>query len=130
MGFIIDTSVLIEIENNNLEVINKIEQLKNAPKSELYITIFTFCEFYYGAINKSEENRERILERLQEYTILNTTLQTGIIFCDLLNQSKKKGKPTSHFDLFIAAMALEQGFTLLTMDRSFAEVSGLKKVLF
>lgn len=130
MGLVIDTSVLIEIENNNQEIINKINQLKNAPNTELYITIFTFCEFYYGAMNKSEKNKERARERLGHYTLLPTTPQSGIIFCDLLHQSKKKGKPASQFDLFIAAIAIEQDFTLLTMDTYFAEIPGLKKVIF
>lgn len=125
MSLIIDTSILIEIENNNQDIINKVNALKDAPKAELYLTIFSFCEFYYGAINKSEKNQEKVRERLSHYKLLNTTQATAMIFCNLLHHLKKKGTPLPQFDVFISALAVEHGFTLVTADTHFKEVPGL-----
>lgn len=129
MSLIIDTSTLIEIENNNQKVINEVRKLKDAPKAELYLTIFSFTEFYYGAMNKNEKNKKKVKERLEKYKLLNTTQTTGIIFCNLLYHLKKKGALIPEFDVFIAALAVEHSFTLITTDRHFKEIPGLNSVI-
>ncbi len=129
MSYLLDTSVLIEIENDNPVIISQINALKDAPYAELAIPIFTFCEFYYGAINKSDKNRGKVLERLSLYRLINTSQRSGIIFCDLVHYLKNKGKPLPHFDVFIAAVAIEQGLTLIAMDEHFKELPHLKTVL-
>ena len=126
MGFVLDTCILIEIENGNKKVIRKINDLKHGQADEFFITFFTYCEFYYGAINKSERNKQKVVERLKNYKLLNTSQITAITFCELLIESKNKGKPIPYFDLLIAALCLERGFTLLTQDKDFQEVPGLK----
>lgn len=130
MSFIIDTSILIEIENENDSVIQQISKLKDAPKAELCLTVFNFCEFYFGALEKSEKNKEKVKQRLSIYRILHTTERTSLIFCDLLYKLKKKGAVLPHFDIFIAAFALEHDYTLLTADRDFERIPELKKQVF
>ncbi|MFH0700839.1 MAG: type II toxin-antitoxin system VapC family toxin [Candidatus Woesearchaeota archaeon] len=126
MEFIVDTSVLIEIENNNQKIITEISQLGRESNSELYLTFFNFCEFYYGIISRSAKNKALAQERLNQYKLLNTSKNTAFIFCDLLSQLKKKGKIIPQFDLLIASIALEHNFTLLTMDEHFLHVPDLK----
>ncbi len=126
MSFLVDTSVLIEIENENSEIIEKLMQLKDAPNAEFCISFFNFCEVYYGVLQKSEKHKMAVQERLQEYKILNTTLSTGILFCNLLFQLKKKGTLISQFDIFIAAFAIEHNLILLTRDDHFQRIPGLR----
>ena len=126
MGFVLDTCILIEIENGNKKVIRKINDLKHGQADEFFITFFTYCEFYYGAINKSERNKQKVVERLKNYKLLNTSQITAITFCELLIESKNKGRQIPQFDLLIAALCLERGFTLLTLDKDFQEISKLK----
>lgn len=129
MSFILDTSTLIEIENGNTEIITKINQLKDAPQSDLYITIFNFTEFYYGAMNKNERNKSLVKERLSKYLLLNTTQRTAEIFCEIWHDLIKRGKLIPQFDVFIAAFAIEHDLTLITLDEHFNEVSGLKTII-
>jgi tRNA(fMet)-specific endonuclease VapC len=128
MNYILDTSILVEIENNNQEIICKINDLKKTPFTELCITIFTFCEFYHSAMEKNQKNKEKVLRRLQQYKILNTTEETGIRFCELYHALKKKGKEVPQFDTFIAAIAMEYGCVLITMDKDFSRIPGLKTI--
>ena len=130
MGFLIDTNLLIEIENNNKNIIAEIDKLKHSSDAELFITIFNFCEVYYGAINKNKKNKEKVLQRLDEYKLLNTTKTTGIIFSELLSEMKYSGKLSPQFDLFIATLAIENNLTLITADNHFKNVSKLKLVVF
>ncbi len=129
MSFILDTSILIEVENDNQEIIDKITQLKDAPQSELYITIFNFTEFYYGVMNKNDKNKSLAKERLSKYHLLNTTRRTAEIFCEIWHELTKKGKIIPQFDLFISAFAIEHSFTLITLDGHFKEVPGLKTII-
>lgn len=125
MGFVLDSSILIEIENGNKEIIQKINDLKKSQGDELFIAFCTYCECYYGAINKSEKNRHKVMERLNQYKLLNTSQTTAIIFCELLHECKNKGKTMAHFDLLIAALCLEQNFILLTLDKDFQNIPNL-----
>lgn len=126
MGFLIDTSILIEIENDNKEIIKKIEQL---GKAELFITIFNFCEYYYGLLNKSQKNQDKLTQRLEEYRLLNTSLRSGTIFCKMLSELKKEGRTVPQFDLFIAAIAVENNLTLISMDEHFRNIPRLSSVI-
>ena len=129
MKYVIDTSILIEIENGNKEIINTILEMKKTPFSELYITIFTFCEFYYGAMEKSLENKEKVKQRLLQYEILNTSVETASRFCELFSALKKKGKSLPQFDTFIAAITIEQQGVLITGDNDFAQIPNLKSIV-
>ena len=130
MNFLVDTSTLIEIENNNEVVVKGLERLRNnTPQASLYISIFTYSEFYYGIINKSEKNKHKVVERLNDYPLLNTTRKTAIVFSELLHSVKKKGKIIPHFDLFIAALAIENDMMLITGDNHFKEIPELKSII-
>ena len=130
MNFLVDTSTLIEIENNNEVVVKGLERLRNnTPQASLYISIFTYSEFYYGIINKSEKNKHKVVERLNDYPLLNTTRKTAIVFSELLHSVKKKGRIIPHFDLFIAALAIENDMMLITGDNHFKEIPELKSII-
>lgn len=53
-------------------------------------------------------------------------MPTAIIYCDLLFELETKGKAPATFDLFIAALAMEHDYTLVTGDTDFKEIPGLK----
>ncbi|NQV91635.1 PIN domain-containing protein [Candidatus Woesearchaeota archaeon] len=129
MSYLIDTSILIEIENNNKEVINQIEKLPHVLDLGLQISLFTFTEFYYGLVNKIDKNKNKYLERLGKYKVFNPTHQTSIIFCEIVHNSQQNGNPIAQFDAFIAATALQHSMTLITLDKNFSKVDKLKTII-
>ncbi len=130
MSFLLDTSILIEIENGNKSVIKKIDALKRAPKAGLYISVFTYAEFFFGFRNRTEKNKQKAKERLHSYNLLNTTQKTAEIFCTILHTLTERGMVVPHFDVFIAALAIEHGLTIVTTDEHFNSISGLKRIVF
>ena len=70
-----------------------------------------------------------MVERLNDYPLLNTTKKTAIVFSELLHSVKKKGKMIPHFDLFIAALAIENDMILITRDNHFKEIPELKSII-
>ncbi len=129
MGYLIDTNVLIEIEYDNKEIIQQIEEFQRGNKDNLFISIFTFSEFYYGILCKSPKNKEKLVERLNDFGLINTSKQSGIIFCEIMSQLKDAGKIIPQFDAFIAALAIENDLTLITMDEHFKLVPNLKVIV-
>ena len=129
MSFLLDTDILIEIENKNEDIIFKVNNLRSTSYEELFISIFTYTEYYFSAREKSERNKEKARQRLQMYNLLNTSLHTAEIFCDLFHSLLKKGKPIPQFDVFIAAFAIEHGFTLITKDHHLKQIDGLKSII-
>ena len=129
MNYLLDTNILIEIENDNLKIIKELEQIKLAGTGKLFISIFSFSEFFYGIVRKNLKNKEKILERLKEYELINTTKESGILFCEILSKLKDAGKIVPQFDAFIAALAIENDLTLITRDEHFKEIPTLKMIL-
>ena len=127
MSFVLDTSILIEIENNNKEIIQKIEQL--CPPSNIFITFFSYCEFYFGIIEKSEKNKSKALERLSEYKLINTTEKSAITFCEILHDLKKRGEMIPEFDILIASLVIDNNLTLITSDNDFKKIKELRSII-
>ena len=102
MHYILDTSALIEIENGNNEIVSSILELTGQNKVQMFVTYFGFCEYFYGHIRKDDKNRERVLERLAKYKLINTSRESAILFCNLRNKLKEEGKDIPMFDLLSA----------------------------
>lgn len=126
---IIDTSVLIEIENKNVDILKQLNNLKESPKSDLSITFFTFCEFYTGIMRRNKKNKELALQTLNNYKLLNTTMWSGIIFCEIIDLLKKNGDSIPIFDALIASIAIENNLVLVTLDSHFKKIPNLKVIL-
>ena len=129
MGYLVDTNILIEIESNNLKIIQEVESLRKTKLENLFISIFTFSEFYYGILRKSPKNKEKLIERLNDFVLINTSKQSGIIFCEITSQLKDAGKMIPQFDAFIAALAIENDLTLVTLDEHFKLVPNLRVIV-
>lgn len=92
-----------------------------------FIPNIVLGELYYGAYasTRVESNLERIDSLLENYSVVvcdeDTARQYGMIRADL----KKKGRPIPENDVWIAALAIQHGLTLVTRDKHFAEVDSL-----
>ena len=130
MDYVIDTSVLIEIENDNKQIIEKlISEIKDYESSTFYITYFCFCEFYYGHIKKNIKNKKRIIKELNKYNLLNTTMNSGILFCEIMNELRQKGRPIPVFDILSSSVAIDNNLCLITLDKHFKEIPQLKAIV-
>ncbi len=58
--------------------------------------------------------------------ILDATIETAAVFGDVKNNLKKAGTPIPINDVWIAAHAMEVGAIMITYDRHFRHVPGLR----
>lgn len=130
MEYILDTSILIEIENNNKKVLSDIvEKIGDIESLNFYITYFGFCEYFYGHIKKNKKNKQTILERLNGYKLLNTSKESAIIFCITQNDLKESGKEIPIFDSLSSSIAIANNMFMITADENFKRIPGLKTIM-
>jgi tRNA(fMet)-specific endonuclease VapC len=124
-NILLDTSGYIRLLSGNQEVLEVI-----ASVEIVYMSIFVLGELYAGFSggSKEKENREILIHFLLKPTvkILNATAETAEVFGMIKNQLKSAGTPLPIKDVWIAAHAIETGSVVVTYDKHFKEVTGLR----
>ena len=96
----------------------------------VYISVFVAGELYTGfrGGTKYRQNKSRFEQFLLKTTeeFFNATETTADIFGQLKNALKRAGTPLPINDIWIAAHAIETGSVLITYDRHFAKLPGLR----
>ena len=122
-NFLLDTNIVIEIFDGNKEIADRLNNL-----SEFYISAVVAGELYIG-INRVA-NKTKHLKQLNDFlklcTVLNTDIVTAQYYGEAVAALYKKGKPLPVNDLWIAATTLQHNLTLVTRDKHFNEIEGLK----
>ncbi|MBW2986040.1 type II toxin-antitoxin system VapC family toxin [Candidatus Woesearchaeota archaeon] len=125
MNLLIDTNILIEIENGNKKIIDELEKIKF---NKLYISSLTISEFVDGSLKCSTAEQEKTLNALKKYPVLNTTLSSSILLAHFSHVLTKKGRKIPLYDLVIASIAVDNDAILLTMDNHFKRIPGLEVI--
>lgn len=123
---VIDTNAYTKLlagEEDVLDVIGSAEIV--------YISIFVLGELYAGfAGGTKERNNKDALNRFllkPPVKTLNATSETAKIFGMVKQELKKAGTPLPINDVWIAAHTLETGSTLITYDKHFKKIAGLRR---
>ncbi len=116
MILILDTSVLIDIDNHQPKIAEKIATLRSQyPSLPIKISFMTYFEFYHGLRKKAPSALPRSLAFIELFKTLITTKETA----RLLSQLKHRHPTATLTDLFIAAQTLEHEGILITTDKDF-----------
>ena len=101
-----------------------------AEADAVLLSVFVLGELYAGfRAGKKEKQNKDIIKRLIEkstVTVLDATHETAEVYAQVKSALKKAGRPIPINDVWIAAQALETGAVLLTHDRHFQAVPGLR----
>lgn len=97
---------------------------------EIIIPIIVIGELIYGFKNGTQYSKNMTLlnELLQkpEVLICHTSISTAELFADIKMDLKTKGKPIPTNDIWIAAITMENGSTLISYDKHFEHIQGLR----
>ena len=77
----IDTSVLIELEAGNLDVYEKLKEIRKNHTENPALPFPCFSEFYYGIL-RSKGNIEACLDFLNKFTLLHSTQNSAKLFAE------------------------------------------------
>ncbi|MEK6830154.1 MAG: type II toxin-antitoxin system VapC family toxin [Nanoarchaeota archaeon] len=124
MILIFDTSILIELERGNSEIIKKISELRKVYPAPARISFISYFEFLYGLRKRSEKNRDKSIKFVERFDIIQTSKETAEI---LVNLKQNYELPLS--DLLIASHVREIKGILVTKDNDFKEIKEINKVI-
>ncbi len=121
--YLLDTNTAIHYLNGNARVVSLVDE-----KGLHFLPFITVAELLYGAkrSDRYAENLRMYSRFISRFDILYPTRQTLEVHSDLRVRLKEIGRPIPANDLWQAAVALEHGAVLVTSDRHFASVLGLR----
>ena len=128
MGTLIDSSVLIAWERNQL---NLEDQLADSADEDFGVSAITASELLHGVHRAStpaqRRRREAFVEGLlSRIPIVAFDAVTARIHARMSAELAAQGTAVGPHDLIIAATAIAKGYALATRDeRSFPKISGL-----
>lgn len=129
MGFLIDTSVWVDVERGTLAPADVAAVTREEP---VFISPITIAELKFGAeVSRTEALRQKrlaSLTRLIRKPMLRIDGETGEIFGSLTASLKRSGR--GHLfriqDLWIASSAIQHSVSLLTFNvKDFRDIPGL-----
>lgn len=114
--YLFDTSALIKFLAQDQKLAQKID-----PQSILYAPVIVIGELYYGALNskRPDKNIELIDQISEDLFLLNTDLETARLYARIKLELKSFGKQIPENDLWIAALAVQHGLSLIAYDKHF-----------
>lgn len=124
MNLVLDSSILIDLERQKKEVILKISELRKLYPGLPAISFATYVEFLYGLKNKSNKNKEKFREFLEQFYVMHTSNKTADILVSLMQEHEL---PMA--DLLIAAQTIENGSILVTKDKDFERIKEVDKII-
>ncbi len=121
--FLLDTNIIAYWLNGDTSIAAKIDMA-----GEVHIPIIVVGELYYGALYSThiQKNIKDIHSLTGNYNVLLIDEKTTAVYGQIKAVLRKKGKPIPENDIWIAAIAQQHNLTLVTRDKHFKEISGLK----
>ena len=129
MKLAFDTSILIAVEKKDKKVLSFLKSLSDERLEVPAISFIVHFEFIEGIKRKNPKNSKKLLEFLNKFPLLEAGRQTSNILSDLKTKYDKQGLSFSLTDFLIASQAIENGMTLITMDKDFEGIEELKKII-
>jgi tRNA(fMet)-specific endonuclease VapC len=124
--FLLDTNIasyLIKASSVALD-----HRFRMVPKQDVLISVISEAELRFGtAILPAEAKLHGLVRRfLGEVRIDSWDSECAAQYAGLAVLQQRKGASLSLFDTMIAAHALAHDFTLVTNDKAFARIKGLR----
>ena len=129
MGSIIDTSVFIRAERNYQPFSVLVSGLPS--DDDVYISVVTISELLVGVYRANNEERRIIRSAyveqiLSSFIAIEITASISRIHSTIVADLMQRGQIIGVQDMWIAATAIQNGFSVLTYDVSdFSRITGL-----
>lgn len=126
--FLLDTNTVSYYLRNNPTIVR--QYIANITLQQTSISVITQSELLYGvALHPNSRSIHNAIHTfLANTTIYAWTPQVAELHAKLRAQQKIKGRPIATEDLMIAAHALALNLTLVTSDKVFSHIEGLRTI--
>ena len=112
-----------KVEDRNIEVVLQ-ESLQP------YLSVPVLAEYQYGLINSRHQKSLGLwLEQLKSsWPVLILDVMTAHFYAEIRNQLRKAGRMIPVNDLWIGALAIQHQLPILSEDRHFDYIDGVKRI--
>jgi tRNA(fMet)-specific endonuclease VapC len=120
---VVDINVVIAIFESDQRI------LKRRKKAEIvFVPSIVVGELFYGAYHPTQirKNVSRVEAFAGASDVLACDTETAHQYGQIKSQLRRQGRPLPDNDIWIAALAIQHGLTLVSRDRHFQEVTNLK----
>ncbi len=120
--FLLDTNIVIALFRMEQAVIEALGQA-----DEVFIPVIVLGELYYGARKSAhpDENVDRITDLGKSSSLLSVDEKTAELYGAVKNALRRGGTPIPENDIWVAAVAMQYGLTIVTRDDHFRKIKGL-----
>ena len=121
---ILDTNALSAIVDGDPKVAEAL------PPGRVAIPVIVLGEFRFGV----QQSRHRdgymdwLSKNLSDYEVLDVTVMTSTYYAEIRIESRQAGSPIPSNDVWIAALCRQHSLSILSRDRHFDLVKGLRRV--
>jgi tRNA(fMet)-specific endonuclease VapC len=121
--YFLDTSIIIALFADDTVVKDKLGEA-----DEVLVSSIAIGELYFGArkSGRVDENLSRIDDFASNGVVLGCDTETARQYGYIKDALRAKGRMIPENDIWIAAIALQHGLTLVSRDSHFDEVENLK----
>ena len=125
--YLLDTNIVLALFAADESVMDKIE-----IADEVFIPSQVIGEMYYVAHQSARprDNTVRVTDFSQSSSVLVCDAETGRWYGIIKDLLRQKNTPIPENDIWIAALALQYGLTLVTRDPQFGEITNLRKEIW
>ena len=122
---ILDTNAISAVADGDLAIQ---ESFSSAPV--VAIPVIALGEYRFGlAQSKQRAQYEQWLaEHLGDFRTLNVDVETSVNYAEIHLELKRAGSPIPVNDLWIAALARQHRLPILSRDRHFDVVKGIRRI--
>ena len=123
--FMLDTNIVSRLARRNALVTRRIAEV---PMESLCLSAVTAGELIFGLAKRPEEMwlHEAVTQLLLRVDVLPWDLETAERYGAVRAEMERRGKVIGKLDLMIGSHALAVGAVLVTNDRAFRHVVGLR----
>lgn len=125
MGLILDTNALSAIAEGDRSAVKELTRAV-----QIVIPVIVLGEYHFG-IAHSRYKREYgrwLDEMLSVCSVLEIDAETAICHAELRGRLKKAGTPIPSNDTWIAALCRQHSLPILSQDRHFDLIKGLRRL--
>lgn len=122
-SYLLDTNILIALLAGERAVLRKL-----ASGLLVYVPSISLGELYFGALKSSRprSNLPRVDEVAARGVVLDADSGTARQYGEVKQGLHSLGRPIPDNDMWIAAIAIQHGLTLVSRDPHFGHIRGLR----
>lgn len=129
MRYLLDTNTCSHLQRNQPVVVTRLASLP--PAAALYTSVITQGEMLYGANHVPKPRRARLLKGIRGLLrdmaeVLPVTPAVAERYGLIKAELARQGTPIPANDIWVAAIAMEAGFIVVSDDAHFGHVAGLR----